>query len=327
MTAVTAHVDREQIQAEQRQEVDDLDRELREQSTHTESAAAPLEMAAVAVVQDEVLRAVRMTSWGEARDKVEAAIGDHSRMDPLVHECTQAGADLERCVIGPQDAQTQVILAGDSVGRAWTAALLPNLDELDWRVEIRLRPGCSFTSMVREFSDDTARRVCVEFNERVLEEIRTEEPDLVVMSNSVAPVRDEDGTTVTAQMWQAAVQEYLTVIEDSSDGLVLSAPPADQDMRTCYTRGGVPLDCLGEITDRHAWSTESEQRAVEVAGAVYVDTAPLFCALGRCPAVVDGVPVKIDRTHITVEYAEHIAPALGELLTGALESKTSGALD
>ena len=42
---------------------------------------------------------------------------------------------------------------------------------------------------------------------------------------------------------------------------------------------------------------------------------------------MDGVPVKIDRTHITVEYAEHIAPALGELLTGALESKTSGALD
>lgn len=72
-----------------------------------------------------------------------------------------------------------------------------------------------------------------------------------------------------------------------------------------------------------AMTTAAERAAAVATGSHFVDATSLFCSQGRCPAVIDGVPVRIDRTHSTIDYAAYLAPAMGELLVRAVESDGS----
>lgn len=327
LTSLTVSAERQQAQAHQEQQAAVLERELRAGSEEGAQAPVPPGMPAVAAVHGEVEQALRLTSWGDAEADLEAAIGDHTRMDETVRACSDGKLERSHCRLGPEDAQTSVMLVGDSIGRAFVPSVRGNLEQLDWRLELRVNPGCSFIPITREFPTAQARQRCVDHRESVLEDIRAEQPDIVLISNSVIATEDEDGTPVTPQMWQEGLQEYLAVIEDHSEAVVITGPPADKTPASCHVRGGVPLDCLGTITDLRQATTQAEQAAAEATGAALADTTPLFCALGRCPAVVDGVPVKIDRTHITVDYAAYLAPAMGDLLAGALETEPTATLD
>lgn len=317
MSSLLVFGERQQAQAHQQQQAEQLQRELKQAGQGTgdggeEDLAA--QMPAVAAIQEEIIAGVQMTEWGDVQEKLEASIGDHTRMDAQIRACSDDNADYSQCWVGPEDAETTVLLTGDSVGRAFAPAILANAEQLGWRIEMRLRPGCSFSPVTRTYENTADRTGCVEHKESVMEYIASSEPDLVLISNSVVPTVDENGVETTQKSWQAALEEYLGPIEEVSDAIVITGPPADKDMAQCYVRGGVPADCLGGITPLRELTTAAETGAAEATGAALVDTADLFCAVGRCPAVIGDIPVRIDRTHITVEYAEHLAPAMGELL-------------
>lgn len=323
VTSLTVAADRQRAQTLQDHQIESLNREIDETEKGSAGDETPEPdfpgMPAVEALNDEVEDAIRMASWDGVRGAMEVSIGDHSTMDPTVRACSDGELDPSQCFFGPEDARTQVMIVGDSVGRAYVPALVQILEELDWRLHMRAYPDCSFAPTLKEFPTPQARQRCIDHKDRALEDIRAGEPDLVLVSNSVAPTIDEDGTAITEQVWRESLGAYLSIIEEHSEAVVIAGPPADKAPASCYMPGGVPLDCLGTITDIRAMTSAAEEAAAEDTGAVFVDTLPLFCAHGRCPAVVDGVPVRIDRAHITVEYAEHIAPAMGELLAGAVE--------
>lgn len=54
------------------------------------------------------------------------------------------------------------------------------------------------------------------------------------------------------------------------------------------------------------------------AGGEYADLTELFCAAGRCPAIVGNTMVYFDAGHITREYSKYLAPALGALADRAV---------
>jgi len=43
-----------------------------------------------------------------------------------------------------------------------------------------------------------------------------------------------------------------------------------------------------------------------------------LCYQGRCPAIIDGVLVSPDGSHVTPEFARLITPILNEQIVGAL---------
>jgi len=46
----------------------------------------------------------------------------------------------------------------------------------------------------------------------------------------------------------------------------------------------------------------------------FITSLPFSCANGLCPAFAGTLPTKYDSVHLTVEYSEHIAPAIRHAL-------------
>jgi hypothetical protein len=54
-----------------------------------------------------------------------------------------------------------------------------------------------------------------------------------------------------------------------------------------------------------------------------IDLTSSFCDVRRCDAVLDGIVVYRDDSHITAEYARRLAPALGKALDSVLAVASS----
>ena len=61
-------------------------------------------------------------------------------------------------------------------------------------------------------------------------------------------------------------------------------------------------------------------RAVAVLAVVlfHADHTELFCTTDRCPVIVGDTLVYLDQNHLTIEYAQLLAPAIGALADRAL---------
>jgi peptidoglycan/LPS O-acetylase OafA/YrhL len=303
--------------AEQRDALDEAGsvRDLDREGLRAALTAGPEATAVTAAVE----QAITETAWGDSRAAVEAAIGNNTVPSAAVHDCGTGEAGPASCLFGPQDASTRVVLAGDSVSIRWVAALLPLLEEYDWQLSVRGKFACSFTDIVKVFPDRAERQDCIDHKNAVLDYIEAEEPDLVLVANSAVPPTMEPDTRATPEQWGRGLETYLERIQKRSQAVVVTAPPGDADLRTCFTPAATPADCLGGTGEAWPDMTSAERDAAKATGAAFADTSDLFCAVDRCPAAVDGVPVKTDRTHITQDYAEYISPAFGELVRTAVD--------
>ena len=89
-----------------------------------------------------------------------------------------------------------------------------------------------------------------------------------------------------------------------------------------------PVECLARNLDDPAACTRTpaqtvsepqiEQAAAEAGGATFLDTMPVFCPDGTCPAVIGGVAVYRDVQHIGATYSTSLAPYLGPVLADQL---------
>jgi hypothetical protein len=62
----------------------------------------------------------------------------------------------------------------------------------------------------------------------------------------------------------------------------------------------------------------AEKTAIMAGGGEYADLSELFCTADRCPVVVGNTLVYRDDNHVTLEYAQVLAPLLTEMVERAL---------
>jgi hypothetical protein len=63
---------------------------------------------------------------------------------------------------------------------------------------------------------------------------------------------------------------------------------------------------------------EAEAAAVTAGGGQYASLTDLFCAAARCPVVVGNHLVFRDDNHVSIDYAQFLAPALSALVDRAV---------
>lgn len=62
----------------------------------------------------------------------------------------------------------------------------------------------------------------------------------------------------------------------------------------------------------------AEAAATSAGGGQYADITELFCTAQRCPVIVGDDLVYRDDNHVTVEYAQALAPVIAALTDRAL---------
>jgi hypothetical protein len=90
----------------------------------------------------------------------------------------------------------------------------------------------------------------------------------------------------------------------------------------------VPLCLSGHLDDAtaceavrrplHAPGIAAEPTATEAGGGQYADITELLCTDNRCPVIVGNTMVYFDAGHLTRQYSQLLAPAMGALADRAL---------
>jgi peptidoglycan/LPS O-acetylase OafA/YrhL len=234
------------------------------------------------------------------------------------------------------DAPT-VVLWGDSHGDAWAPAFVGAARSHGLNAVYFASHGCAPLLGVRTGGQDPAVQ-CRELGlgEAVMQTIRKLAPARIVlvarwslymhgwMSRGVlqprtpyltrdagGPVSLELSQETLRQQLPATVQELATL----APTLVFLNSPS---LRLPITVGPAlaPTDFEPSLSAHRAETTDSNDivRRASEGRAVLVDPCDALCALERCPAVLDDIPLYYDDNHVTYQAALRLKPALSRFL-------------
>lgn len=220
---------------------------------------------------------------------------------------------IERCSLGDLTSSTIVVLFGDSHAWQWTNAFNYIGLQKHWKIIVITKSGCS----PGEYSilNPDLKRVYTECNEwrnAAIEKINALNAKAVVISGRTRREANRSG------------------MESAFGKLRLSGSKLIFLFDTPYPSVDVP-NCLAEHTSNASLCSSKRKEAMvfpqfrtmeeEVAttnGAQPLDMTAWFCTKITCPAVINGMVVYYDHSHVTRTYAEWLAPKLGEQLAKAI---------
>lgn len=238
-------------------------------------------------------------------------------------------SEQPECATGDTASATTVALIGDSRAAMLNPAFKSIAEQRHWRLLIIAKAGCSITDLpITTRFNGLAEGIqrCAEWRDHIMARLHAEKPKLIVVSSSRA--YDATGTHTMVPglkkydaAWLASLTDVVEELRSTGAKVLVLGPTADPP-------APVPLCLSGHLDDatacaarrgpEHGPGMVAEARATEAGGGRYADITKLFCAENRCPAIVGNTMVYFDAGHVTREYAEFLAPALGALAERAL---------
>jgi peptidoglycan/LPS O-acetylase OafA/YrhL len=237
-------------------------------------------------------------------------------------------ADFNVCSLGPATGWTKHIAAiGDSHNNALLSAYAAIAEQRHWRIDVAGHIGCYFTTAQQQSPTDAYTASCDGWKRAALRWVG-DHPDLDALvvthadtkSSVVVPAGSTNEATVVSGLvgaWQTAVGAGVPVIA------IRDNPVARDDVMTCVgqMRGPTTNACdLPRAQALAAFDGSAEAAASIGDRAAVVDLTDRYCTATDCPAVIGGVLVHRDPTHLTATFATTLAPYLGARLQRALDS-------
>lgn len=269
-------------------------------------------------LQNELAAAVAATSWPELHPSLDEVMAQSSGANPA-HDCFSPDTqpDLAACTWGNPDAPTRIYLVGDSTAMAYAPAFRALADDSGGQIRATTVGlyGCRFTDVLVHNDGDGVMAACDQRKQAVRQAIAADLPDLVVMSNAFTLGRTAGGDDLSAEELIAAERAEAASYALPGRIVYLAPPPTGANLGACYSPLSSPSACSVAVDDtwQRMWSASVSAAAAD--GDHTIDALPFSCWDGVCPAFAGTLPIKYDQTHLTVPYAQHIAPYLRWALT------------
>jgi peptidoglycan/LPS O-acetylase OafA/YrhL len=231
------------------------------------------------------------------------------------------------CASGDTASSTTVALVGDSHAAMWHPAFRTAAEQRRWRLETMAKGACPLMDL--PITNPLRRLVqlvqhCEQWRAEIMERLRAERPQLIVVGAWRGYGMDESLTGFTAydQLWLESLTRLVQQLRDTgAQVLVLGPVPNPQS--------SVPICLSANLDDVAACSPDrsgavnesgiaAEAAATEAGGGQYVDVTDLFCTNRRCPVIVGNTLVYFDSYHLTIEYSGWLAPVAETLADRAL---------
>ena len=230
------------------------------------------------------------------------------------------------CVSGDTTSTTTVAVVGDSNAAMWNPGFRTVAEQRHWRLAMLGKAGCPLLDLPI-LSPQLHRRYteCEQWRGQAIARIRAQKPALVVVSmwrrygtSNGYPA----GFTSFDPAWLAALTQLVSDLRSTGAQVLVLGPVPDP-------QSTVPICLSGNLDDVTACSPprstavnqsgiDAEATATKAGGGNYADLTDLFCTTDRCPVIVGNTLVYLDQNHLTIEYAQLLAPAIGALADRAL---------
>jgi len=249
---------------------------------------------------------VQLAAADSATQTLDRAKNDTA--DPA-HKCmTDAEAsDVKLCKYGRLGADYRVLLVGDSHAAMHLGAWKILAENGGFELNLAYKASCSFNLEKR--SDSARGRTCEEWNLNLQERLAAEQPyDLVLASHFTTvratqiPGQSNSATVAGFKGAWAPLQERGATVVAIRDGVNM-----DKQMRDCW-ESAVYDATKCKMAEKDAFVVDLAQRAASSPpGALTIDFTDRYCQNGQCPAVIDGVYVNRDSSHISLLFSQNMA--------------------
>lgn len=220
------------------------------------------------------------------------------------------------CVYGDREnPKRTAILVGDSHAQQW----LPGLDKAardeGWKLYSWTKAACPLADisvynevLKREFTE------CATWRRKVLDKIRLQAPDLVIVSQS----NSVPGNSVSDQQWAEQSALSIAALQGADIPVVYlgDTPYHEYSVPDCVARH---IDDVGSCTVKRQYSQaysgrgERMSEVLTAANVAYVDPTDWFCGGTDCPPIVGKLLVYRDASHISTAYSYYLAPLIGRV--------------
>ncbi|MCT2007297.1 acyltransferase [Micrococcus lylae] len=257
---------------------------------------------------------------GLSVDQIVPAPSSGSRDgSPLLYrDCQVEAADdtAKRCEDGDPDADTTVLLVGDSHVHHWSEAIVDEALERGWNVVSYVKGACPITTHTVELSEENGGprpfTECTSWNEKVIKEVEAEQADVIITSASF--YRDADGSSAADGM----AEGWKKLVAHADHTVVLADPPhASRPVPECVERHSDDIAACS--WDREEGLADSGTpdilaAAEQVPEVEVIDLNDFICPGPVCAPVVGNALVYMDSHHMTATFSHSLDDALWERL-------------
>jgi peptidoglycan/LPS O-acetylase OafA/YrhL len=225
------------------------------------------------------------------------------------HKCmTEAEAtDVKICKYGRLGADYRVLLVGDSHAAMHLGAWKQLAEAGGFELNLAYKASCSFNLERR--SDSARGQTCQQWNLNLQKRLAVEKPYNLVLASHYTAVRatqiEGQSKAATVAGFKAAwapLQKRGSTVVAIRDGVNM-----DAQMRHCWETSVYDASKCS-MAEKDAFIEDLAQRAASSPpGALTMDFTDLYCQNGECPAMVDGVYVYRDNSHISLLFSQNMA--------------------
>jgi hypothetical protein len=230
------------------------------------------------------------------------------------------------CAFGEkQEPKATALLFGDSHAAEWFPALSQIADDLHWRLDVIVKPGCTPLYIHQDISP-LMEQVCDDWRRLAVAKIQQMHPDLVIVSSaSLHPVAG--GRMMTdAAVWEQGARDMFSALTASGAQVrfIRDTPHANYNVLECMAQAQwdgkthCPAIQPAEALYPEIYAAEV-QGASGVANVGFIDLSDQTCSAGECYAEVDGIVVYRDNDHLTATFNRSLAPVLAQRLSSTLK--------
>jgi peptidoglycan/LPS O-acetylase OafA/YrhL len=243
---------------------------------------------------------------------------------PDLGECEYFGVaadDLDLCPRGDVDADRTMVLIGDSHARQWIPALERIAEEEGYVAYFLVREGCPAVDQTPWKANGEGPQLdCADFQDWAAETVQELRPAITLMGTDANErgYADEDGhhveddATIEEMVESGMVAQIERIKPYSGRTVILGDPPIHEvsPVKCLTTRNPTLQGCLSPPEARSLQMIGATRRAAEAGGAEFLETEQWFCWDDVCPTVVGRLVTHRDVEHISIPYAEYLAPEI-----------------
>ncbi len=202
------------------------------------------------------------------------------------------------CAYGP-NSPTKVVLFGDSHAAQWMPVLEKLAYEMNFQLISLTKSACPGPAVVKVETGAYKNADCSQWRENSIARIKAMKP-MAVLVSGMQHFEMPSGYATRAEWWREGQVKTFAALQGASKHLIYisDTPHPQRDIPSCIAAGRI---------DKCNATEPSE--AIFSPGWQQINPTSWFCTR-NCPAIIDGVVVYRDASHISVLGSELVKPQL-----------------
>lgn len=213
-----------------------------------------------------------------------------------------------------EDYDYTVALVGGSKSTHWLPSLQSFAEDDSIRILNVTKSGCQFSY---GSENDDRDQDCIDWNENVINDLSSENPDLVVTLADTGSVKQDE-------VPEGYINQFNRLNEHGIEVMAIrDTPYFDKNVSECLGKNGVESkECDMETSDFSPDEAAWEKLDNPPENVHYVDYSEYICKDGTCPAVIGNIVAYIDKSHMSATFNETFGPIVEQDIMGILEDIT-----